>query len=150
VASTDEAFVDRRRSDSMVRYVSRRTVLAAAATALAGCASGTEETPTATEEPENPALGDLEQMGDLQLASPAFEDGGTIPEVYGRDAQNVNPPLAIESVPDGAESLTLILDNINLSASSGSCTRYLFGRRRQKFHTCHGNSPRPYSLRCWY
>lgn len=95
----------------MVRYVSRRTVLAAAATALAGCASGTEETPTATEEPENPALGDVEQMGDLQLASPAFEDGGTIPEVYGRDAQNVNPPLAIESVPDGAESLTLILDD---------------------------------------
>lgn len=95
----------------MAEYISRRTVLAAAATTLAGCASGTEETPTPTEEPENPALGDLEQVGGLQLTSPAFEDGGTIPEVYGRDAENVNPPLAVESVPGGAESLTLILDD---------------------------------------
>lgn len=47
----------------------------------------------------NPALGDVEQVGELTLTSPAFEDGQPIPEKYGRDAANVNPPLSIANVP---------------------------------------------------
>lgn len=50
-------------------------------------------------------------MGDLTLTSPAFEDGERIPERYGYGAENVNPPLEIGNVPDGAESLALIVDD---------------------------------------
>lgn len=105
-----------------MRHTSRRTLLATVATALAGCRGGSDETPTATPQSgsNNPALGDLEQVGELGLASPAFEDGGTIPQKYGRGEENVNPPLAIENVPDGAESLTLILDDPDAVEPAGT------------------------------
>ena len=47
----------------------------------------------------------------LSLTSPAFDDGGPIPEEYGYTARNVNPPLAIDGVPDDAASLALIVDD---------------------------------------
>ena len=50
-------------------------------------------------------------MGDLTLTSPAFDDGERIPEKYGYEAENVNPPLETENVPDGVESLALIVDD---------------------------------------
>jgi len=96
----------------MAGRIARRTVLASVAAVLAGCAGGggtPTATPTATS--ENPAVGDVERTGDLRLSSPAFEDGDPIPEEYGRDARNVNPPLAIEGVPEGAASMTLIVDD---------------------------------------
>lgn len=65
--------------------------------------SSTETGPNST--------GDIEQMGDLTLTSPAFDDGERIPEKYGYTEANVNPPLNIENVPDGAESLALIMDD---------------------------------------
>jgi hypothetical protein len=90
--------------------LSRRTVVAATAAALAGCV-GERGRSTPTADPDNPAIGDATQRGDLRLASPAFEDGGPIPEAYGHDARNVNPPLSIANVPSGAASLTLIVDD---------------------------------------
>jgi phosphatidylethanolamine-binding protein (PEBP) family uncharacterized protein len=50
-------------------------------------------------------------MGDLQLTSPAFGNGGAIPEKYGRETQNINPPLSITNIPAKAESLILIMDD---------------------------------------
>jgi len=50
-------------------------------------------------------------MTTLTLSSPAFADGERIPEKYGYTAANVNPPLVVEGVPDGAESLALIVDD---------------------------------------
>lgn len=47
----------------------------------------------------------------MRISSPEFEDGGEIPEKYGYTKQNVNPPLRIEDVPEGAESLVLIVDD---------------------------------------
>jgi hypothetical protein len=89
----------------------RRSVLVALAAGLAGCrglgGGGSSPTPA----PDNPAIGDVEQRGDLRLTSPAFDDGGQIPEEYGRDARDVNPPLSIAGVPSGAETLTLIVDD---------------------------------------
>lgn len=80
----------------------RRTVLAAAAATLAGC-SGGDRTPTPTRRstgsPDNPAVGDVEETGDLRLTSPAFEDGDPIPDEYGRGERNVNPPLSVANVP---------------------------------------------------
>jgi Raf kinase inhibitor-like YbhB/YbcL family protein len=50
-------------------------------------------------------------MSTLQLTSPAFINGGPIPEKYGYSAENVNPPLEIDDVPEGTQSLALILDD---------------------------------------
>jgi hypothetical protein len=57
------------------------------------------------------ATGELSDMGDISLTSPAFDDGERIPEKYGYDAENVNPPLEIEHVPEAAETLALVVDD---------------------------------------
>ncbi|MFB6185210.1 MAG: YbhB/YbcL family Raf kinase inhibitor-like protein [Haloarculaceae archaeon] len=58
-------------------------------------------------------------MSDLSLSSPAFEDGGPIPEEYGYRERNVNPPLAIDGVPDTARSLVLIVDDPDAREPAG-------------------------------
>lgn len=45
----------------------------------------------------------------LQLSSPAFADSASIPEKYTCDEADVNPPLIIEGVPEGTQSLVLIV-----------------------------------------
>jgi Raf kinase inhibitor-like YbhB/YbcL family protein len=50
-------------------------------------------------------------MASLELSSPAFTDGGPIPREYGYTNENVNPPLEIDGVPDGTESLALVMDD---------------------------------------
>jgi phosphatidylethanolamine-binding protein (PEBP) family uncharacterized protein len=45
------------------------------------------------------------------LTSPAFDDGGPIPAEYGYTEREVNPPLEVEGVPDGAETLALVMDD---------------------------------------
>ena len=55
----------------------------------------------------------------MKLTSTAFENGETIPQKYGRDFANVNPPLSIEDVPEGAKSLVLIMDDPDVPAAAG-------------------------------
>ena len=114
------------------RAPTRRTVIAGATALLAGCADddgdeapttaigtpaedGSDVTTTATNETasgdDNPATGEVSQMGELTLSSPAFADGERIPDRYGYEADNVNPPLEIAGVPDDAESLALAMDD---------------------------------------
>ncbi|WP_232688947.1 YbhB/YbcL family Raf kinase inhibitor-like protein [Halobacterium zhouii] len=57
-------------------------------------------------------------MTDLILRSPAFEDGGRIPDRYGYTEENINPPLTIEGVPAESASLVLIVDSPNPRSSS--------------------------------
>ena len=45
----------------------------------------------------------------LQLTSPAFADGDTIPDAYTCSGANVSPSLAIWNVPSGSASLALIV-----------------------------------------
>lgn len=48
----------------------------------------------------------------LQLSSTAFLDGETIPAKYTCDGdRKLSPPLSIRSVPEGAKSLVLIMDD---------------------------------------
>ncbi|WP_202935112.1 YbhB/YbcL family Raf kinase inhibitor-like protein [Halorussus amylolyticus] len=47
----------------------------------------------------------------VSISSPAFENGGTIPTEYTCDGENLSPPLRIESVPEEAESLALVMDD---------------------------------------
>jgi len=94
----------------MTRHVTRRAFVVCAAS-VAGCSGLGGEAETTTAGSDNPAFGNAAQMGDLELASPAFDDGGPIPEKYGREAQDVNPPLEIGGVPDGVKSLALVVDD---------------------------------------
>ncbi|HXP34200.1 MAG TPA: YbhB/YbcL family Raf kinase inhibitor-like protein [Chthoniobacterales bacterium] len=47
----------------------------------------------------------------MKITSSAFQEGGTIPEKFSKNGQNVNPELRIEGVPAEAKSLALIVDD---------------------------------------
>lgn len=55
----------------------------------------------------------------MKISSSAFQDGGTIPQKYGRDFENVNPPLRIEDVPEGTLSLVLTMDDPDVPEVAG-------------------------------
>jgi Raf kinase inhibitor-like protein, YbhB/YbcL family len=48
---------------------------------------------------------------DFTVTSGAFEDGGTIPERYTADGENVSPPLTVEGLPEGVETLAVVVDD---------------------------------------
>src|SRR5438552_15836488 len=47
----------------------------------------------------------------MKISSPAFQEGGTIPEKLSKNGQNVNPELRIEGAPAEARSLALMVDD---------------------------------------
>jgi len=47
----------------------------------------------------------------MKISSPAFQEGGTIPEKFSKNGQNVNPELRIGGAPAEAKSLVLIVDD---------------------------------------
>ncbi len=47
----------------------------------------------------------------LKVSSKAFQYGGQIPQQYTCDGRNMNPSLDIESIPEDAECLALIMDD---------------------------------------
>jgi Raf kinase inhibitor-like YbhB/YbcL family protein len=84
----------------------RRQVLAAvsggAATVLTGCSG---------DQTEDGDVTTVDDDDELTLSSPAFEPGGTIPETYTADGDDVSPPLSIEGTPSEAAGLVLVLDD---------------------------------------
>ncbi len=48
---------------------------------------------------------------ELKVTSPVFNHKGSIPRKYACDGNDVNPPLKIEGLPEGTESLVLIVDD---------------------------------------
>lgn len=47
----------------------------------------------------------------MRLTTSEFTDGAAIPRRFTCDGEDVSPALAIESVPDGAASLALVMDD---------------------------------------
>ncbi len=47
----------------------------------------------------------------LTLTSPAFEEGSPIPSRFTCDAENISVPLTITGVPEGTQSLVLVMDD---------------------------------------
>jgi Raf kinase inhibitor-like YbhB/YbcL family protein len=62
--------------------------------------------------------GDKEPNMPLTLSSPAFVEGGSIPDRFTRDGENVSPPLRWGGVPDGTKSLVRVMEDTD--APSGS------------------------------
>ena len=54
----------------------------------------------------------------MKVTSPEFGHNEMIPARFTADGENVNPPLDIEGVPDGAESLVLIMDDPDAPAGT--------------------------------
>src|SRR5712691_7767432 len=59
----------------------------------------------------------------MKISSPAFQEGGTIPEKFSKNGQNANPALRFEGAPAEAKSLALIVDDPD--APSGLFTHWL-------------------------
>ncbi len=55
----------------------------------------------------------------MKLSSPVFENGSSIPQKYGRDFENVNPPLIIDDAPEDAKSLVLLMDDPDVPEAAG-------------------------------
>nr|NIT12678.1 YbhB/YbcL family Raf kinase inhibitor-like protein [Candidatus Dadabacteria bacterium] len=47
----------------------------------------------------------------IELKSPAFEGGGMIPGRYTCDGDDISPRLNWENLPDGTESIAIIMDD---------------------------------------
>jgi len=47
----------------------------------------------------------------MTLTSSAFKQGERIPSKFTCDGENINPPLSIQGIPEGAVSLVLIMDD---------------------------------------
>ena len=58
-------------------------------------------------------------MGNLELTSSAFSDGGEIPRQFGYKNGNEEPPLTISGTPEGTESLALIMDDPDAMGAVG-------------------------------
>lgn len=86
---------------------------------LAGCTggSGGTTTPTSGSAADSGAgddgsgVGTGSENGPLEFSIPAFADGGPIPERHTVEGADVSPRLVVESVPEGAETLALVVDD---------------------------------------
>lgn len=47
----------------------------------------------------------------FSVVSPAYENGGRIPQVYTCDGENRRPPLTVSNLPEGTESIAIIMEN---------------------------------------
>jgi len=50
---------------------------------------------------------------ELMIASPAFANDGNIPSKYTCEGENVNPPLEVSGIPEEAETLVLVIEDLD-------------------------------------
>lgn len=95
----------------------RTLLLATCLIASFGCDSKseqkTEEAPEAAETEEAPKAETKETpetaLSDVEVTSSAFEDGAEIPVKYTCDGENISVPLAWSNLPEGTESVALVM-----------------------------------------
>ena len=75
-------------------------LLSALAVMLAGCRA---------ESSQKTVEGETDMS--IQITSPAFSEGGSIPDQYTCDGRDISPQLDWSGIPDGTQSLALIADD---------------------------------------
>ena len=55
----------------------------------------------------------------MKLTSTAFQNDELIPQKYGQDFEDINPPLTIQDIPEGTKSLALLMDDPDIPESAG-------------------------------
>ena len=64
-------------------------------------------------------IGNAEEVGmNMKILSPEFENKGFIPSKFTCQGENISPTLIIEELPNGAESLALIVDDPDASVGT--------------------------------
>jgi Raf kinase inhibitor-like YbhB/YbcL family protein len=61
--------------------------------------------------------GEIEK--NMKITSPAFQEGGNIPDKYSCIGEDINPELEVTDVPDNAKSLVLIVDDPDAAPVAG-------------------------------
>ena len=85
----------------------------------------TSVVPAATdvlEQPEPTEAPPAEEAAPMQISSPAFEPDGPIPLQYSCLGDNVSPALEWTGVPEGTQSLLLLMYDLDAGAESGAST----------------------------
>lgn len=54
----------------------------------------------------------------MKISSPAFGQSQKIPQKYTCDGENISPPLVIEDIPEGTETMALIVEDVDAQAGS--------------------------------
>ncbi len=83
---------------------------------LAASSCGPGPAPTATTEAPSPS-----ESG-LTLSTPAFDSGGELPQKHSCFGDNVSPALAWSGVPEAAQSLLLLVYDLDAGANRGAST----------------------------
>lgn len=65
----------------------------------------------------------IRQTATLTVSSPEFGQGDPIPVKYTADGEGINPPLEITGIPDGTQSLALIMEDSD--APNGPLTHWV-------------------------
>jgi len=75
--------------------------------------------------PETPVIEKTEETTEIymKILSPAFQNNQTIPTIYTCDGENFNPPLVFQQIPEGIQSLVLIVDDPD--APTGTWTHWI-------------------------
>ncbi|MCZ7384159.1 MAG: YbhB/YbcL family Raf kinase inhibitor-like protein [Candidatus Methanoperedens sp.] len=58
---------------------------------------------------------EVNNMEKISISSEAFNDGGTIPDEYTCEGEDISPPLSWQGLPDGTKSIALIMDDPDAS-----------------------------------
>lgn len=74
----------------------------------------------------------------MKLTSPAFQNQGTIPARYTCEGSNINPPLAIDEVPESTQSLVLFVDDPD--APAGTWNHWIVYNIEPRTHAIAENS----------
>lgn len=80
----------------------------------------------------------------LTLTSAAFNSGQMIPKRYTCDGENINPPLSVSGIPEGTQSLSLIVDDPD--APTGTWVHWLVWNIPPQFSDIPEDSSPPSAL----